>query len=78
MNQLLSKRFNELTEQMEGVAATHTTTHTQMFGQSDNVNSERFLEWRVKVKKSNYYNKWGQMKHNSKFHLILLFHFFVF
>lgn len=35
---------------MQGVANTHTTSHSEMFGRSDNVNDEVFLEWRVKAK----------------------------
>lgn len=35
---------------MDEVASTHRTSHSEMFGRSDNVDAEAFLEWRVKVK----------------------------
>ncbi|PKG46962.1 MULTISPECIES: DUF4145 domain-containing protein [Halomonadaceae] len=50
MDKKISKRFIELEAQAEKVAATHKTSHSEMFGRSDNVDSDVFLEWRVKVK----------------------------
>lgn len=50
LDKRLSKRFVELEEQAGRVASTHKTSHTEMFGRSDNVDADVFLEWRVKVK----------------------------
>jgi hypothetical protein len=50
LNKKLSKRFVELGEQSERVISTHKTSHSEMFGRSDNVDADVFLEWRVKVK----------------------------
>ena len=50
MNQRLGKRFVELKSQMDKVSETKHSTHNDMFGSSEHVDSEVFLEWRVKVK----------------------------
>ncbi|MEI8632816.1 hypothetical protein P4S72_14000 [Vibrio sp. PP-XX7] len=50
MNKKLSQRFVDLLAQAEKVAATHTVLHSEMFGTSNNVEDDVFLEWRVKVK----------------------------
>lgn len=46
----LSKRFSELSQQAESLLATRKTSHSEMLGSSENVDGDLFLEWRVKVK----------------------------
>ncbi len=74
MDKKLSKRFIELEEQAERVAATHKTSHSEMFGRSDNVDADLFLEWRVKVKNlivkvggenSEHYKEFSKAEENS-------------
>jgi hypothetical protein len=50
LNQLLSKRFQELEDQIAPVEATRRQTQNQMTGSSTNVDGEVLLEWAVKVK----------------------------
>lgn len=50
MDKKLSRRFVELEEQADRVASTHKTYHSEVFGHSDNVDADVFLEWTVKVK----------------------------
>ncbi|WP_218190321.1 DUF4145 domain-containing protein [Pseudomonas sp. CC6-YY-74] len=50
MNNKLSKRFQELEEEMGRVGETKHVTHSEMFGKSEHVDAEALLEWRVKVK----------------------------
>jgi hypothetical protein len=50
LNQLLSKRFRELEEQISPVESTKSQTHYQSMGSSTNVDSDVLLQWSVKVK----------------------------
>lgn len=50
MNKLFARRFEDLDSEMEKVALTLKSSSSEMMGSSENVNSEQFLEWRVKVK----------------------------
>lgn len=50
MNNKLGKRFSELLEQLEDVAKTKHTTHSEMMGSFENVDVDVLLEWRVKAK----------------------------
>nr|WP_257535325.1 HEPN domain-containing protein [Marinobacter adhaerens] len=43
-------RFSELAEQMNAVGASEHTVHSEMFGVSNYVDGESFLEWKVKAK----------------------------
>jgi hypothetical protein len=50
LNSKLAKRFVELEEQMKAVSATQHVTQSEMFGRSEYVDGEAFLEWKVKAK----------------------------
>ncbi|MEZ8114500.1 hypothetical protein ACED44_06155 [Vibrio splendidus] len=50
MNFKLAQRFIELKEQMLKVEDTKHATHSEMFGRSEYVDDEAYLEWKVKAK----------------------------
>ncbi|MEZ9210539.1 hypothetical protein AB6E95_23900 [Vibrio splendidus] len=50
MNFKLAQRFIELKEQMLKVEDTKHSTHSEMFGRSEYVDDEAYLEWKVKAK----------------------------
>ncbi|WAL78184.1 MULTISPECIES: DUF4145 domain-containing protein [Shewanella] len=76
MNKLIVKRFEELDNQMIELAKTVKKTHYEMMSPSEDVDSEKFLEWRVKVKnliikvcgdKSEHYKEFQNAENNSSF-----------
>lgn len=46
----LSRRFAELEQQLEAIGSTHHTTHSEMFGTTEKVDSDALSEWQVKAK----------------------------
>ena len=50
MNRKFTDRFEALEKEMIKVGNTRHTTYDEMFGSSDHVDAEAFLEWRIKVK----------------------------
>jgi len=76
MNKLIVKRFEELDGQMIELAKTVKITHYEQFSPSEDVDSEKFLEWRVKVKnlivkvcgdKSEHYKEFQEAEKSSSF-----------
>jgi hypothetical protein len=50
MDSKVAKRFIELETQMKSVSATARVEYHEMFGKSEDVDGEAFLEWKVKAK----------------------------
>lgn len=46
----LSIRFSDLEKQLETISSTHHTTHSEMFGKTEKVDTEALDEWLVKAK----------------------------